>query len=314
IKRKVTFGAKETTTMVFGTEDVEPEEESPVKVEVIRPLHWHFQYSEELQEVVLKKEESQIEFNLEQKREKIKKYTSEIERLKKEIEKIDFDLNSFNSTDETTLMSQKSDKDQKLQSSIKEKTRTEELVRGLEETKYRIENKLQKIKREEESRKSELGRILASSATRFDYQSNDAIVFGIKNEEIEDTFEEILLISQDYDTFRDFTSSVSMLPDKEYDVSVYLKKANVSSLHWHVDGITDSQKDALFDIIRERGGYIDYDSEALSVFAIQRTEAETLKSRIRAMRLGFSEFGQTDFKKSQLVGGPVTISVYFRKK
>ncbi|MFC1624660.1 hypothetical protein ACFL28_05060 [Candidatus Omnitrophota bacterium] len=308
---------KETTMMVFGKDTAATtiEEELVVKIEEPRPLHWHFQYSEEGQETILRTG-LQIERNLEQKLKEVKKYGPEIKRLEREVEKLDFELTSFTSTDKTSIETKKNEANEKLQGYIKEKARLESLVKNLEEEKYKTENSLRKFRRKEDSRKTDLGRILASSATRFGYQANDILSLAIKSEEIENVLEKVLLISQDSSALRlrDFTKTVSLLPDKEYEVSVYLEKANESVLHWHVDIRGEDQKSELLDIIRERSGYIDYDSEALAVFSIQRTEVQTLKSRILAMRLGFAEFGRTALKKDKLVGGPVTISVYFAKK
>ncbi|MFC1698872.1 hypothetical protein ACFL1I_02790 [Candidatus Omnitrophota bacterium] len=313
-KREKRF-TNEDAVMIYGAEDAPvttiPEELFVERVEEAQPLHWHFQYAEKGQ-TATEKTILQLESTLETKLKEIKTHQSAIERLETEIAGLDFKINSFSSDDKTDLQTAKTAASQKLQSQIKLKAQAETALKSSRAEKSRTENILREIKRKEDSRKGELRRILVSAATRFNYQANDIYDFVLESAEIENTLEEILLISGDTATsrLRNLTSTAPILADQEYDVSLYFEKKDASALHWHISLTAEDQKVRLLDAIRGKGGQIDYDSKSLVVFSIQITEVAALKSRIKAMGLGISEFGRTALKKKKLAAGPVTISIY----
>ena len=154
---------------------------------------------------------------------------------------------------------------------------------------------------------------LNDSGVRLDYKEYNLFVFTTTGKKLEEVLEKIILTAQDKSALRDFTSIVPTLPDTEHRVSIYLENEKIPLLHWHVGLNLPHQKAQLLDVIQKSGGSLDYESEDLIVFSIQKTEVEKLKAKILAMRVGFSEFGKITAEENQLISKPIEISIYFSR-
>lgn len=185
------------------------------------------------------------------------------------------------------------------------------------EAKYQEELSLKQALKEErdkaiERHKTKFLEILHTRGITLDYQTDELFLFAASGKKIEEVLTQTLLSSQDIFFFSDFTQTVATLKEKSYRVSLYLESEG-SLPHWHISPLTLEQKSNLFESIRGLGGVIEHQKEELVVFSLQQTEIEKLRTRIRAMRVSFSEFGKPESKEDQLISGPVKVSLYLTK-
>jgi hypothetical protein len=163
-----------------------------------------------------------------------------------------------------------------------------------------------------ERHKAKLLETLHTRGITLDHQTDELFIFTASGEKVEEILTQTLLSSQDIFFFTDFTQTVATLKEKNYCVSLYFE-SDSASLHWHISPLALEQRSNLFESIRSLGGVIEYQCEELVVFSLQQTEIEKLRMRIRAMRVGFLDFGQQESKDKQLISGPVKISLYLTK-
>ena len=164
-----------------------------------------------------------------------------------------------------------------------------------------------------EPRMAKLSNVLSAMDIRPDYEGKNAAAFIISGEKAEQLLEQLLANARGASSFADFTPDVVTYFDKNYPVSIYLEGRETHTLHWHIDRLLPEKRSGLFEVIRELGGFIDYESGRFVVFSISDQQLENLKRRIQAMRVIVSEYGSAQEGEKILSSGPVTISVYFVK-
>lgn len=278
-----------------------------------KPLHWHFLYADETKELNLKREKGKQGLELKKKTDKTRQLDDEIERLKKEKNRIDYESQPFGTVETAALEEQRKALELKIQEKLKEKEKNNEAIKRLEDNIRESERTLQQYKREEAERKTGLMNAVNSSGIIIDYQTDNLLVFAAKGEKIENLLEKIYLISPGSSSLRDYTPRVSVDPNQEYRVSVYLEKETASVRHWHI-ACSAIQKQRLLGAIPEESGRINYESEKVLVFFIPKDAVEKLKARILSMGIDFSEFAYAEFKEDLLQSGPVEISIYISNR
>ena len=188
-----------------------------------------------------------------------------------------------------------------------------------------------------ESQATKLLGTLRDLGINLDYDSEDIIIFNAPGEKIEQMLSVIPLISN----FQNFSSDIRIPGDKEMRVIMYLENENiemspepsakdskesnvlvslenknaatVKKLHWHVASLKSKQS-ACLSAIREFGGSIDYESEELAIFQVNKGQVEKLVERIQGMDGVFADFAGIDSIKSSSPDTRVRVSIYFSKK
>jgi len=295
------------------------QEKPPVKDEAVisktGPLHWHFRYSEEMKNAGLEKEIRRVELSLQQERKKKDLLETEFENLQKDsgLELGQYYPGGF----QKAVSEQKLQKNAELEKKLQELKEQDNKIKNLEGEKQRLEFQLrqgvEENKRKEAERKAKLLNALSVTGIEMEYQKNDILIFTATAEKIGHALEQILFISHNTPSFRDFTSSISTFADKESRVSIYLEDDGASSLHWHIGPIMQDKKANILEIIRELSNSIDYESDELLIFSIPNTELINLLIRIQAAGVTILKYGSEETKKDTLRSGRIVISVYFTK-
>ncbi|MFH1867461.1 MAG: zf-HC2 domain-containing protein [Candidatus Omnitrophota bacterium] len=279
-----------------------------------KPLHWHFLYADKTKEQNLKKEKQVEELRLEKKTEESEQLDVEIERLEREKSRIDYESQSFGTIKKAGLEEQREALVLKIAEKVGKKEENSATINLLENNILEAERSLQQYKRDEAQCKADLINAVNSSGLILDYQTDNLFAFTAKGEKIESVLGKILLISPGSSSLRDYTPIVSVDPDQEYRVSVYLEKETTYVQHWHVTRASPVQRERVLDVIREESGRISYESEELIGFSISKGAIKKLKTRVLAMRIDLSEPGYTESEEGRLSSGPVEISIYFSER
>ncbi|MFC1621343.1 zf-HC2 domain-containing protein [Candidatus Omnitrophota bacterium] len=179
------------------------------------------------------------------------------------------------------------------------------------EVKDETQQSFNEKRRKESERKTKILNMLNTLGLSLDYKENDLYAFVTTGKKIESLLEKILSMPEKTFSMQDFTTGVYAMPDNEHSVSIYLEEKGASALHWHITIASSQQKSQLLDAIRKKSSIANYEIEKVIIFYIQRSEIEQLKTKIKAMRVGFSEFGHLESNEGQLSSGPIKISIYF---
>ncbi|MFH1875425.1 MAG: zf-HC2 domain-containing protein [Candidatus Omnitrophota bacterium] len=307
---------KESVVDKKGLVAEEPQINNKVVVPKIRPLHWHFCYSQKVETAQSQKEIQRIELRIEQELKKKEALNTEIEHLREQIRQTGRGQH-YSEDIQETVSKQKPQLEVELQKRLDNLEELDINVKHLEEEKQKLESALRQSVEEKRRNESERKRKLFNALTALgigpDYQKHDVLVFTGSGEKIEGVIEQILFISENSSNFRNFTTNVLTVPDKENRVSIYLEHDEAGPLHWHIDPIIPSKKTNTLDIIKELSNTIDYESDELLILSIPEPEIEKLRNRIQATGVSLSEYGSMESQKRTLSSGPVTISIYFTK-
>jgi hypothetical protein len=189
----------------------------------------------------------------------------------------------------------------------------------------------------QESQATKLLGTLRDLGINLDYDFGDILIFSASGAKIEKLLSVVPLIS----TFYNFNSDLKIPENKEMRVIMYLENENIEmssapsvedsnsssvfvslekkndtttkTLHWHVVSLASKQS-ACLSVIREFGGSIDYESEELAIFKVNKDLVEKLVERIQAIDGVFADIGRIDSVKNLPDYTPVRISIYFSKK
>ena len=285
-------------------------------VSVLKPLHWHFVYSQEFERTKLEEKKRQKEQKINQILQNVRQLEGEVRRLEEE-PGIELGRQYSEEAEKARLEEKRQQNELELQQKRAEIQLQEVKIKLLKEENDKIELELQQgleeTRRKEAEYKARLLNILNTLDIRLDHQTPDLLILTAQGQKIERLLEQALFTSQKGVSLQDYTTGLPTLTDKEYRISIYLQEQGTSALHWHIGPILSQQKSNLFAAIREKGGSIDYEMPNLVVFSVPRTKVDELRARIKALRVVFSEFGQLEPEEGQLSSSPVEISLYFTK-
>jgi hypothetical protein len=289
-------------------------EAKPIATAEHQTVHWHLQYSPETDHRTEMEKRKQGLAELQTLLSKAEKLKTEIKRLGGEKQ-----LNlgqSYSSEEKKDQIVNQVKQDAVLNALVDQMRQLEAEIKRIGDENDRIETEWRKEASEKKRKESLItGKIrdtLVVLDVKFQYQDEGLIVFTTPAGKLDRILENILPLFQEVGDFQDFGDKSSSPPNQEQLVSLYIDQSHVAGLHWHISYIAPSQKSKLFDVIRELGGSLDYESEEMAVFLVPKTMVKNLNMRRQAMRIDVVPFGilETD---TSLSNAPIKISINFSK-
>jgi hypothetical protein len=192
----------------------------------------------------------------------------------------------------------------------------------------------------DEARIKQLSSTIQGLGITLDYEDQDFLVFTTTSEKIKLLREGIQFMDQLNLGLPELLTQ-GTFPDMKIPTSIYFVKqgslssetldipsnqrrdalvsfeertfSNYTYFDWHFLPIS-SQQDTLLDVIRRRGGAIQYTSDEVIIFSVPGSGLVALAEEIQNMGSVFADFGNMEFNASSPMKGTIHIMIYFSQQ